>query len=174
MLEAPKLRACTAWKFRFALLLAVLVGVSGHAQRPTKLNLRLVGTNKPPQASTGFGDVWAEGNIACLGVWTAYATFGIGIYDLSNPAAPNLLTVYNYATSAQNRFEQGVIRNKILYVGCWGGGGNGADLNILSLPNPPRPVLLPEFPKTTAGRVTNGFDNFITLFREGIFVTKPM
>jgi hypothetical protein len=163
-------RGSCAWKIPFPLLLVTLLAASSFAQSPTKLNIRLVGTNRPPQASSGFGDVWAEGNIACLGVWTAYSTFGVGIYDISNPASPSLLTVYNYSTTAQNRFEQGVIRNQILYAGCWGGSGNGSGLHILSLTNPASPLLLSRITKSSAGTVTNGFDDVHTLFLERNFL----
>src|ERR1041385_5121050 len=163
-------RGSCAWKIPFPLLLVTLLAASSFAQSPTKLNIRLVGTNTPAQASSGFGDVWAEGNIACLGVWTAYSTFGVGIYDISNPASPSLLTVYNYATTAQNRFEQGAIRNQILYIGCWGGSGNGSGLHILSLTNPASPLLLSRITKSSAGTVTNGFDDVHTLFLERNFL----
>lgn len=113
----------------FTIVLLCACCFSGRAQ-----NISLVGTNKPGSA-VGFGDVWAEGNIACMGVWTNYGSYGIGIFDISNPASPQLITTYNYAANQQNRFEQGVIRNKILYVGSWGGGNNGSGLHILSLTN---------------------------------------
>src|SRR4051812_41298364 len=92
------------WKVAHLLAAVSFVVNTVQSAIPTKLNINLVGTNKPPQASSGFGDVWAEGNIACLGVWTAYSTFGIGIYDISNPALPNLLTNYTYGSGVGNRF----------------------------------------------------------------------
>src|SRR5437899_200518 len=123
----PDARAGLKWRL-LVVAAAMLLGVSSYAQFPTKLNITLVASNNPPQATSGFGDVWGEGNLACMGVWTAYSTFGIGIYDISTPSAPTLLTVYNYTNTVKNRFEQGVIRNRILYVGCWGASANGSGL----------------------------------------------
>src|ERR1043166_2740834 len=151
-------RGSCAWKIPVPLLLVTLLAASSFAQSPTKLNIRLVGTNRPPQASSGFGDVWAEGNIACLGVWTAYSTFGIGIYNISNPASPQLLTNYTFSTGVGNRFEQGVIRSNILYVGSWGGSSTnsgGSGLHVYSITNPASPVLLSRITKSSAGTVTN-------------------
>lgn len=81
-------------------------------------NITLVGKYKPTQ--TGFGDVWGESNMACMGVWlsSGYGSgSGFGIYDISTPSAPRLVKIYNYSATVQNRFEQGVISNKICYVG---------------------------------------------------------
>ena len=148
--------------------LLIIFCSSGRAQ-----NITLVGTNKPSAAAIGYGDVWGEGNIACLGVWTGYANnYGVGIFDISNPASPQLLTVYNYlpSTGAKNRFEQGVVRNKILYVGSWGGNSNGGGFHILSLTNPASPVLLSRITKNTAGTVMNGFDDVHTMWLERNFL----
>ena len=157
------------------LVLWMLVGAAAiaQAQFPTKLNISLTANVEPPQASSGFGDVWGDGNIACLGVWTAYSTFGVGIYSIANPAAPQLLKVYNYGSGVGNRFEQGVIRDNILYVGSWGGsstGSGGSGLHVLSLTNPAAPVLLARITAATAGTVVNGFDNVHTLFLERNFL----
>ena len=48
--------------------------------------------------SSDFGDVWDDGDIACLGGWTTCSTFDLGIYRISNPAGPQLLTVNNYGS----------------------------------------------------------------------------
>ncbi|MSU59369.1 MAG: hypothetical protein EXS35_14560 [Pedosphaera sp.] len=154
---------------RFAAVLGLsIVALRSPAQ--SRLNITLVSSNKPPQASSGFGDVWGDGNLACLGVWTAYATFGFGVYNIANPAAPQLLTVYNYSATAANRFEQGVIRSNILYVGSWGGSANGSGLHIFSITNPVVPALLSRITASTAGTVINGFNDVHTLFLERNFL----
>lgn len=153
------------------LLLALLFGavLSVNAQ-----NISLVGTNKPV-SGRGYGDVWGEGNMACMGVWLSaiYASYGVGIFDISNPSSPALLTTYKpyTGTTSANQFEQGVLRNKILYVGAWGNGGNnGSGVHILSLTNPASPLLLSQITKNTAGSVTNGFNDVHTLFLERNFL----
>ncbi|MEP6662866.1 MAG: immunoglobulin domain-containing protein, partial [Verrucomicrobiota bacterium] len=151
----------------FALLFCLAwIAVDSSAQ-----NISLVGSNKPPQS--GFGDVWGDGDIACMGVWLSagYANgFGCGIFNISNPAHPVLLTTYNYTAGVQNRFEQGVVRSNILYLGSWGGNGNGSGLHILSLTNPASPQLLSRITKISAGTITNGFDDVHTLFLERNFL----
>jgi hypothetical protein len=158
---------------RFAPLLIFAVSQVASAQFPSKVNISLVASNKPPQASSGFGDVWGDGNIACLGVWTAYSTFGFGIYDITTNASPRLLTNYTYSSGVGNRFEQGVIRSNILYVGSWGGGSvgsGGSGLHIFSLTNPSVPAPLSRITASSAGTAINGFDNVHTLFLERNFL----
>lgn len=158
---------------RIVFLAGLLSFSSAFAQRPATFNVSLVSNHKPSQATTGYGDVWGDGNLACLGVWTAYQMFGFGIYDITNPAAPQLLTVYNFGSGVGNRFEQGVIRSNICYVGSWGGGGvgsGGSGLHILSLANPATPVLLSRITASTPGTVVNGFNNVHTLFQERNFL----
>lgn len=164
LLFAPK-RALFQLVLAFALFGFETIGFT-----QSKLNVSLVGQHKPPQASTGFGDVWGDGNLACLGVWTAYNTFGFGIYSITNPASPQLLTVYNFGSGVANRFEQGVIRSNILYVGSWGGSGNGSGLHILSLANPASPAPLSRITASTPGTVVNGFNDVHTLFLERNFL----
>lgn len=159
------LRCALIW---FALTLALPV------QCQTRLNISLVGSNKPPQASSGFGDVWGEGNIGCMGVWqsSAYNNLGVAIFDISNPANPVLHTNYNpFPGSAANQFEQGVVRNRILYAASWGNaGGSGAGVQIVSLTNPAAPVPLSRITASTPGTVQNGFNNVHTLFLERNFL----
>ena len=62
------------------------------AQGLTNLNLQFVSNVKPVTNAISYGDVWAEGDLACLGVWLGFsaANYGVGIYSISNPAAPVL------------------------------------------------------------------------------------
>jgi hypothetical protein len=141
-----------------------LAGVGpSAAQTLTNLNLQLVSTAKPNTSPIDYGDVWAEGNLACLGVWRGYDaySYGVGIYSISNPAAPILLSVYNSSPLSQNQFELGALRNRIGYFGSWSGGG----VHIVSLTNPAAPQLLCRIGATT-GNVTNGFDRVHTVFLE--------
>jgi hypothetical protein len=146
--------------------MAFIVGAAtgrAAAQGLTNLNLQLVSNVKPSASPISYGDVWAEGDLACLGVWLGYSTYnyGVGIYSISNPAAPVLLSVYSPGPTSQNQFELGALRNRIGYFGSWSGGG----LHIVSLTNPAAPQLLSRIGATT-GTVTNGFDRVHTVFLE--------
>jgi hypothetical protein len=151
-------------------LLVLMAGLAGGtlaAQTLTNLNLQLVSNVKPSANPISYGDVWAEDDLACLGVWLGYNTYnyGVGIYSISNPAAPVLLSVYNSSPLSQNQFELGALRNRIGYFGSWSGGG----VHIVSLTNPAAPQLLSRIGATT-GTVTNGFDRVHTVFLERVFL----
>ena len=101
-----------------------------------------------------------------MGIWTPYtAGFGVGIFSITNPAAPVLITNYYPSPTGNNQFEMGVIRSNIAYFASWSGGG----MHILSLTNPAAPVLLARIGNTT-GTVTNGHDRVHTLFLERNFL----
>src|SRR6185369_13197594 len=106
----------------------------------TNLNVRLVSNVRPLTNSINYGDVWVENDIACLGVWLDYSVYnyGVGIYSITNPAAPALLSIYSPSPTSQNQFELGAVKNRIGYFGSWSGGG----LHIVSLTNPAAPSLL--------------------------------
>jgi hypothetical protein len=151
-------------------LLVLMAGLAGGtlaAQTLTNLNLQLVSNVKPSANPISYGDVWAEDDLACLGVWLGYNTYnyGVGIYSISNPAAPVLLSVYNSSPLSQNQFELGALRDRIGYFGSWSGGG----VHIVSLTNPAAPQLLSRIGATT-GTVTNGFDRVHTVFLERVFL----
>src|SRR5882724_4974576 len=114
----------------------------GQAGALTNLNIKLISNVKPSANPLSYGDVWAENDIACLGVWLNYST-------------------YNPSPTSQNQGELGAVRNKIGYFGSWSGGG----LHIVSLTNPSAPGLLCRVGATT-GNVTNGFDRVHTIWLE--------
>lgn len=152
----------------YCYLLIAIMGLPGMVlgQALTNLNLSLVSNVKPSASPLSYGDVWAEGDLACLGVWLGYSSYnyGVGIYSISNPAAPVLLSVYSPAPTAHNQFELGALRDRIGYFGSWSSSGGGG-LHIVSLTNPASPQLLCRIGATT-GNVTNGFDRVHTLFLE--------
>ncbi len=141
--------------------LLFIVGLASAAQAQN-INISLLAQHEPPNSNISFGDVWAEGDIACLGIWLGYSTsYGVGIYSISNPAAPTLLSIYSSPTSSHNQFELGALRNRIGYFGSWSGGG----VHIVSLTNPAAPVFLSKI-----GSAQNGFDKVHTLFLERDFL----
>lgn len=156
----------SAWR-RLAVLGCGILAGSVTAQTLTNFNLQLVTNVKPSADPISYGDVWAEGDLACLGVWLNYSTYnyGVGVYSISNPAAPVLLSIYSPSPKNQNQFELGALRNRIGYFGSWSGGG----LHIVSLAEPSAPQLLCRVGATT-GNVTNGFDYVHTVFLERHFL----
>ena len=148
---------------RLIFALVLVCGLQLHGQ-----NISLVGElNHAPSAGFTYGDVWAEGNIACTGIWLpASNTNGVAIFSITNPAAPVLLSNYRSPEgNADNQFEQGVVRNKIGYFASWSGGG----VHIVSLTNPSTPVRLSKIGRTT-GTATNGWDRVHTMFLERNFL----
>ena len=154
-------------RFCWSVLLSAFLPGPVLAQALPNLNLSLVSNVKPSANPISYGDVWAEGDLACLGVWLNYSTYnyGVGIYSVSNPAAPVLLSIYSPSPTSQNQFELGAVRNRIGYFGSWSGGG----LHIVSLTNAASPQLLCRVGATT-GNVTNGFDRVHTIFLERNFL----
>ncbi len=155
--------------YRSSLLLCLpaLALATFPASALTNLNVRLVSNVRPSPNPLNYGDVWAENGIACLGVWLDYSiyNYGVGIYSISNPAAPVLLSIYSPSPTSQNQFELGAVRNRIGYFGSWSGGG----LHIVSLTNPASPALLCRI-GATSGTVTNGFDRVHTIWLERNFL----
>ncbi|NOS72014.1 MAG: hypothetical protein HOP33_19060 [Verrucomicrobia bacterium] len=142
----------------------VTTAAVSRAQSPTNLNLQLVSKTRPSANPLSYGDVWAENNLACLGVWLGYSTYnyGVGIFTITNPAAPVLLSVYSPGPTSQNQFELGAVRNQIGYFGSWSSGG----LHVVSLTNPASPVLLTRISSSSG----NGFDRVHTIFLERDFL----
>ncbi|MEO7675465.1 MAG: hypothetical protein ABIV39_01730, partial [Verrucomicrobiota bacterium] len=127
-------------------LLIVFAAISLPAQN---INIKFVSQREPNTSSSiSYGDVWAEGNIACLGIWLGYSTiYGVGIYDISAPATPTLQSIYASPTASHNQFELGVVRNRIGYFGSWSGGG----VHVVSLTNASAPLLLTRIDSSLGG-----------------------
>ncbi|MFN7137839.1 MAG: immunoglobulin domain-containing protein, partial [Limisphaerales bacterium] len=117
-----------------------------------------------PYSGKGYGDVWGEGDIACLGIYTGYNSgtlYGVGIYDISNPALPVFLANYRAASGSHNQFEHGMVRDRIGYFASWSGGG----VHIVSLTNPASPQTL-----SAINTASNGFARVHTMFLERDFL----
>lgn len=85
-------------------------------------------------ATWKFSDIYADGNIAVMG---SYNCRGVFIYDITNPDAPVLASVYNPGNN-QQFLEAIVIGNR----GYFGSGTGGAGVHIVDLTNPYSPVFL--------------------------------
>src|SRR5262245_50839114 len=64
---------------RFSLVTFLLFAASSSATALTNLNVRLVSNAKPSTNSINYGDVWAENDLACLGVWLNYSAYNYGV-----------------------------------------------------------------------------------------------
>jgi len=131
------------YRLYFLLILLVVAAAPAFAQ---KVRLRSH-INPGCTVTTGlpnlkFADVHADGRIAVQG---SYNCRGVFIYDLTNPDAPVLASVYN-PTPNQAFLEAIVIGNR----GYFGSGGiypstapeTGDGVHIVDLSNPYEPVLL--------------------------------
>src|SRR2546427_717393 len=76
-----------------AVILLVALSGRGGAQG---VNISLVGHLDPFNGNNRYADVWGEGDLACIG---SFDGFGVGIIDISNPAAPFLASWYNPNTN---------------------------------------------------------------------------
>ncbi len=115
-----------------------------------------------------YSDIWADGNIAVQG---SYNCRGVFIYDLTDPDAPVLASVYN-PTPTQAFLEAIVVGNR----GYFGSGGpfansapqNGDGVHIVDLTDPYHPVLLG---KVNAGR-GGGFNGIHEMNIHGNFLIE--
>ena len=71
-------------------LFLVLCALSIRAQN---INISLVSQREPNiSSSISYGDVWAEDDIACLGIWLGYNTSnGVGIYAVDRWETSNVI-----------------------------------------------------------------------------------
>lgn len=160
-------------RFLLFLLVTGLLMMAERTEAQPNFNIISLTNHVPlPFEGKSYGDVWAENDIACMGIWLGYSSgtpYGVGIYSITNPSSPQLLSVYTSSDSAfHNQFEQGVVRNKIGYFATWRSGG----VHIVSLTNPSSPVRLSRITHRETGPnlVTNGFDGVHTLFLERDFL----
>src|SRR3989442_13175925 len=86
------------------------------------VNISLVGQLDPFNGNNRYADVWGEGDLACIG---SFDGFGVGIIDISNPAAPFLASWYNPNTNNLYcyQLEDIQIKNRIGYFARNAGNG---------------------------------------------------
>ncbi len=154
-------RSCTRFcvPYRDALVFITLFLIFCSAVSAQKVRLRAQ-INPNCTVASGletlkYSDIYADGNIAVQG---SYNCRGVFIYDLTNPDAPVLASVYNPLPS-QAFLEAIVIGNR----GYFGSGGpfpstapnSGDGVHIVDLSNPYSPVLLGKV-NTSRGNGYNG------------------
>lgn len=101
------------------------------------------------RSSTGwkFADLYGDGNIAVQG---SYGCNGVFIYDVTDPDAPILASVYNPGNTYQ--FLEAVVIGNRGYFGIGAQGtstSTGDGVHIVDLSNPYNPVLLGKVNTTT-------------------------
>src|SRR5687767_5854803 len=104
------------WLLAFAFVLL--------ASQARSQNITLVGQSDPFPTAHRYGDIWAEGDIVCVGAFSKYTanpSYGVAIFSITNPAAPVLLANYNPNPAGNNQFEQGALRDGIGYFANWSG-----------------------------------------------------
>src|SRR5437867_9648238 len=140
-----------------AVILLVALSGRGGAQG---VNISLVGHLDPFNGNNRYADVWGEGDLACIG---SFDGFGVGIIDISNPAAPFLASWYNPNTNNLYcyQLEDIQIKNRIGYFAS--NAGNG--LHVVNLTNPAAPVLL-----SRIASAQGGHDYVHNVFVDGNYV----
>lgn len=120
----------------FAICTAVLALASTAAAQKVRLRSQITPTCTQVRATSGwrFSDIYADGNIAVQG---GYGCNGAFIYNITNPDAPVLASVYNPGNN-QQFLEAIVIGNR----GYFGSGIGNGGVHIVDLTNPASPVLL--------------------------------
>ncbi|HEY0544669.1 MAG TPA: FG-GAP-like repeat-containing protein [Pyrinomonadaceae bacterium] len=128
------------FKAVFALLALLTLCCSAQAQNIT-LRSRispLTGTS-----NLKYADLYGDGNIAVLGT---YGGRGVYIFDITNPDAPVLASLYNPTPNLQ--MLEALVRNGI---GYFGSGSSGGGVHIVDLSNPYSPVLKSKIDTTNGG-----------------------
>jgi choice-of-anchor B domain-containing protein len=117
--------------------------------------ISLVGALDPFPGDDVYGDVWGEGDHAYIGT---HLGTGVGIVDISDPAAPVLVKTYD--AGAGVHFKDVKVHGGIGYFAGEAGGG----LHIVDLSDPAAPVLLSHVTAVEGGHasvhnvfVANGF-----------------
>src|SRR5688572_13403009 len=100
-------------RFVLKYLLSFLLVSAGWVEAQNQnFNIQLRSEARP-YSGKQYGDIWSEGNLAFLGVFSGYSSattpYGVGIYDITDPQSPSLVSIYTYPlNSSHNQFEQGV------------------------------------------------------------------
>ncbi|SRR5581483_6856682 len=110
--------------------------------------------NPTPKAYDAYSDVVADGNYAYLATDRSYGVF---IYDISNPDAPTLAARYGVSGSAK-KMEGIQVKNGIGYFASDSGGG----IHIVNLSDPTHPTLI-----TRITSAAGGYDSVHDLTYDG-------
>jgi hypothetical protein len=121
----------------FALIVGMTASVSAQKVR-LRAKITPNCTAVTGNAGWKFADIFADGNIAVQGSYNCRGAF---IYDITNPDAPVLASVYSPPGTSFQFLEAIVIGNRG-YFGVGSGSGSNPGVHIVDLTNPYSPVLL--------------------------------
>lgn len=139
----------------------LLLGVSASAQK-VRLRAQITPNCTVASGNTGlkFADIYADGNIAVQGT---YNCRGVFIYDITNPDAPILASVYN--PSPNQAFLEAIVVGTRGYFGSGGefpsgSPATGDGVHIVDLSNPYFPTLLGKV-RSDSGGGFNGIHEMV-------------
>ena len=115
-------------------IMAVELGSGMAVAADVTFNTSLVGESDPLPGSPFYAEVWAEGDYAYVG--SSEPGGGVSIFDISNPKAPQFLTMY-----AGTEMEDVEVYHGIGYFSSEGT-NTGTGVDIVDLSNPADPVFL--------------------------------
>jgi len=132
----PRLTGVIALRI-LCLAVAIQLGGSLAATADVTFNITLVGeaAGGGPGVGRFYGDVWGHGNYAYVG--SDVTGGGISIFDISDPANPQFLTMY-----PGNELEDVEVHNGIGYFGSDASTVVGTGVDIVDLSNPASPIFL--------------------------------
>jgi|CXWL01.1.fsa_nt_gi hypothetical protein len=145
-----------------SLIFCILLVSAGVAAQKVRLRSQITPDCTVASGSSNlkFADIYADGNIAVQG---SYNCRGVFIYDISNPDAPILASVYN--PSPNQAFLEAIVIGTRGYFGSGGSFPSGAPatgdgVHIVDLSNPYLPVLLGKV-KADSGNGFNGVHEMV-------------
>ena len=144
------------------LISCVLISSVDAVAQKVRLRSQITPNCTVASGSSGlkFADIFADGNIAVQGT---YNCRGVFIYDISNPDAPILASVYN--PSPNQAFLEAIVVGTRGYFGSGGPFPSGAPstgdgVHIVDLSNPYFPILLGKV-KADSGNGFNGIHEMV-------------
>ena len=138
-------------RIAISLLLGVAAAQFAFAQG---IHIHLRGHVNPSPSRYRYSDVVAEGNYAYVASWLN--SFGVLVFDISNPDAPR--QVGSYAPSTAKNMQGIEVLNGIGYFASDAGGG----VHVVNLADPTHPVLI-----TRITSAQGGYDSVHDLTLDG-------
>jgi hypothetical protein len=138
------MRTCLRLLFNAAAMLAagaITLLPAAPARAQITFGMSLVSQFDPFPGDNRYGDVFGFGNLAYIG---SNQGNGVGIIDISNPAAPVLASHYN---PPGGQFKDVQATQNVAFFASDNGGG----LHIVDVSNPYAPVLLSHFTEAQGG-----------------------
>lgn len=144
LMSRPLRRIAFPIRYFFVFAAFILISASPALAQKVRLRAQIDPNCSVPSGleSLKYADIWADGNIAVQG---SYNCRGVFIYDISNPDAPVLASVYN--PKPEQAFLEAVVVGNRAYFGsggpyAYGSPETGDGVHIVDLTDPYHPQLL--------------------------------